>query len=163
MSTATASVKVLIVDDQAPFRTVARLLVALLPGWQVIGEAETGEAAIERVAELRPAVVLMDIDLPGIDGIEATRQIVARDAEVQIVLLSTYAADDLPAEAATCGAVSYIRKEDLTQARLRELCDRHCECPTLTQPAGLFPPQAVQRGEPATRKEGRRTQPPRAH
>jgi two-component system invasion response regulator UvrY len=114
-------VDVLIVDDQAPFRSAARALVRLLPGWRVIGEAESGEAAYDGALEHRPAIILMDINLPGINGMEATRRILAELPKVNIVLVSTYAADDLPPEADTCGAIAYIRKDDLTPARLRAL------------------------------------------
>jgi two-component system invasion response regulator UvrY len=114
-------VAVVIVDDQPPFRDVARTLVSLLTGWHVVGEAESGEAAVEVARAQRPDVVLMDINLPGISGIEATRQILAERPMVRVVLLSTYQADDLPADALTCGAVAYVRKEDLTPAVLRGL------------------------------------------
>jgi DNA-binding NarL/FixJ family response regulator len=112
---------VLIVDDQALFRQVARTLVRLIPGWRVVGEAATGEDAMEQVATARPAVVLMDINLPGLNGIEATRRIVSQAPQTSVVLVSSYAADDLPPEAQDCGAVGYVRKDDLTPTRLRGL------------------------------------------
>jgi two-component system, NarL family, invasion response regulator UvrY len=114
-------VGVLIVDDQPPFRAVARTLVSLLRGWHVVGEVGTGEDAVREVARSAPGVVLMDINLPGISGIEATRRIVAADPGIAVVLLSTYAADDLPEDARSCGAVGYIGKADLTPRRLRAL------------------------------------------
>ncbi len=113
---------VLIVDDQAPFRSVARSLVEMIAGWHVVAEAATGEEAVSAFAQAGPDVVLMDIKLPGIDGIEATRRIVASVPSATVVLLSTYAADDLPAGALSCGAVAYIRKDDLTPRLLREVC-----------------------------------------
>ncbi|MBO3746838.1 response regulator transcription factor [Streptosporangiaceae bacterium NEAU-GS5] len=112
---------VLIVDDQAPFRSVARALIRLLPGWRVVGEAATGEDAFTQATTARPAMILMDINLPGISGIEATRRILATAPETKVVLLSTYAAEDLPPDARDCGAIAYIRKDDLTAARLRAL------------------------------------------
>ena len=112
---------VLIVDDQAPFRSAARSLVGLIAGWRVIGEVGSGEDAIETARATRPDLVLMDINLPGISGIEATRRIVAADPGIAVVLLSTYAADDLPEDARSCGAVGYIGKADLTPRRLRTL------------------------------------------
>jgi two-component system invasion response regulator UvrY len=115
------TVDVLIVDDQAPFRSAARTLVRILAGWRVVGEAVTGEEAVRLAAETRPAVVLMDINLPGIDGYEATRRILADRPETAVVLLSTYAADDLPERPDACGAAGYLRKDDLTPAALRAL------------------------------------------
>jgi two-component system, NarL family, invasion response regulator UvrY len=116
-------VGVLVVDDQAPFRSVARSLVELVKGWQVVGEASSGEEAVELAAAIRPSVVLMDINLPGITGIEATRRIVAADPDAAVVLVSTYAADDLPDDARSCGAVGYVRKDDLTPRLLRSMLE----------------------------------------
>jgi two-component system invasion response regulator UvrY len=114
-------VSVLIVDDQAPFRSVAAALVRRVRGWAVSGEAETGEDAVRLAAQLTPDVVLMDINLPGITGIEATRRIVAAAPATAVVLVSTYALDDLPEEARRCGAIGYVRKDDLTPRLLRDL------------------------------------------
>lgn len=114
-------VTVLIVDDQGPFRAVARTVVDLAPGFAVAAEAESGEEAVDVAATAQPAVVLMDINLPGIDGIEATRRILAAHPATVVVLLSTYRADDLPAEAADCGASRYVHKEDFGPAVLREV------------------------------------------
>ena len=75
MIESTATVGVLIVDDQAPFRDVARTVVALSPGFDVVAEAASGEEAVAAVAERHPQLVLMDINLPGINGLEATRRI----------------------------------------------------------------------------------------
>jgi two-component system, NarL family, invasion response regulator UvrY len=116
-------VPVLIVDDQAPFRTVARTVVGLAPGFSVVAEAETGEQALDRVDEFQPGLILMDINLPGISGIEATRRITAADPSATVILLSTYTQDDLPADARTCGAAAYVHKEDMSPALLRRVWD----------------------------------------
>lgn len=113
-------VSVLIVDDQAPFRAVARTVVDLVSGFVVVGEAASGEEAVAMAADLHPALVLMDINLPGINGIEATRQIVATAPDTVVMMLSTYRSDDLPSDAATCGAARYVHKEDFGPAVLRE-------------------------------------------
>jgi len=113
------TVSVLIVDDQPPFRDAARTVVSLLRGWHVVGEVATGEDAVAAARRTAPGIVLMDINLPGINGIEATRQILAELPFVRVVLLSTYAAADLPADALECGAAAYVRKEDLSPRMLR--------------------------------------------
>ncbi|HLN42356.1 MAG TPA: response regulator transcription factor [Acidimicrobiales bacterium] len=102
---------VLIVDDQMPFRMAARSVVGATPGFEVVGEAKSGEAAIEQVTALSPQLVLMDINMDGMSGIEATRRITDAHPGTKVILLSTYDADDLPADARTCGAVGYVHKE----------------------------------------------------
>jgi DNA-binding NarL/FixJ family response regulator len=114
---------VLVVDDQEPFRAIARQVVELTPGFAVVGEAESGEEAVRLARELGPRIVLMDINLPGINGIEATRQILASSADTLVVLLSTYRASDLPADAMASGASRYVHKEDLEPGVLFELVD----------------------------------------
>ncbi len=108
-----APTPVLIVDDQAPFRSIARQVVDLTPGFEVVGEAESGEEAVDLAAALAPSLVLMDINLPGINGIEATRRILAAAPTTRVVLLSTYRESDLPADALSSGARRYVHKEDL--------------------------------------------------
>lgn len=108
------SVTVLIVDDQEPFRTAARFVVRATAGMQVVGEAETGEEAVAMAESLRPHLVLMDINLPGISGLEATRRITDSQPETAVLLMSTYSAEDLPAQARSCGARGYVHKSNLT-------------------------------------------------
>jgi two-component system invasion response regulator UvrY len=110
------AVAVLIVDDQAPFRRAARAVVGATPGFEVVDEAESGEEAIELVERLAPGLVLMDINMPGISGIDATRRITGEHPEIAVMLLSTYEADDLPADARECGAVAYVNKEEFGPA-----------------------------------------------
>lgn len=124
MATETTSVKVLIVDDQAPFRNVAKTVVRLTPGFEVVGEAESGEQGVELASELAPDLVLMDINLPGINGIEAVRRIGAEHPQVRSILLSTYRAEDLPADAKTSGAIAYVHKEDFDPVLLRDLWEK---------------------------------------
>lgn len=116
-------VRVLVVDDQRPFRGAAKAVVAATPGFEVAGEAETGEEGVEIAASLAPDLVLMDINLPGIDGIEAVRRIRQAGPETIAFLLSTYESADLPSDARACGAAAYVHKEDFSPALLRSLWD----------------------------------------
>lgn len=116
---------VMVVDDQPPFRAVARTLVGLTPGFEAVAEADTGELAVELAATHAPGLVLMDINLPGINGIEATRRILADRPDTVVLLVSTYTQEDLPADAATCGAARYVHKEDLTPTVLSEAWAAH--------------------------------------
>ena len=75
------TVRVLIVDDQKPFRQAARMVVDATDGFEVIGESETGEDSIEKARSLEPDLVLMDVNLPGINGLDATRQILSESDE----------------------------------------------------------------------------------
>jgi DNA-binding NarL/FixJ family response regulator len=87
----------------------------------VAGEATNGEEAIAKAAELRPALVLMDINMPGMNGVEATRQIVAATPDVVVILCSTYNPQDLPPDAATSGALAYVNKEEFGPAELQRI------------------------------------------
>ncbi len=108
------TVRVLIVDDQEPFRMAARMVVDATEGFDVVGEAETGEDSVTMAAELAPDLVLMDVNLPGINGLDATRQILsgagAGSNAVVVLLLSTYEEDEYAPRAAECGAAAYIPK-----------------------------------------------------
>jgi two-component system invasion response regulator UvrY len=123
----TSVVKVLIVDDQPPFRLAARTVIRRAEGFELVGEAASGEEAVERVAELQPALVLMDINMPGINGIEATRQIVASHPDVVVFLCSTYALADLPPDATTSGATAYVNKEELAPGVIADLWARRAD------------------------------------
>jgi two-component system invasion response regulator UvrY len=100
---------------------VARTVVSLTAGFDVVAEAESGEDAVTSAADVRPDLVLMDINLPGINGIEATRRIVAAAPSTVVILLSTYAHDDLPEDAQDVGAAAYVHKEDFSPAVIRQV------------------------------------------
>jgi two-component system invasion response regulator UvrY len=114
-------VRVLVVDDQPPFRAAARAVVDRMEGFEVVAEAASGEEAVVKVAEVHPHLILMDIKMDGIDGIEATRQVLVVDPLVKVVLLSTYELDDLPPAARTSGAIGYVNKDEFGTRVLRRL------------------------------------------
>jgi DNA-binding NarL/FixJ family response regulator len=114
-------VRVLVVDDQAPFRRAAQAVLLMTDGFESVAEAETGEDAVEAVGRLHPDLVLMDINMPGINGIEATRQIMAASPDTFVILLSTYNADDLPADARQSGAIAYVHKEEFAPNLLEDI------------------------------------------
>jgi CheY-like chemotaxis protein len=120
-----ADVRVLVVDDQPRFLAVASTVVERTAGFTIVGSAADGQEAVDRVHDLRPDLVLMDIHMPVLDGVEATRRIVADRPDVVVVLLSSYAKADLPDGVLDGGAADYLDKEELAPATLRALWDQH--------------------------------------
>jgi DNA-binding NarL/FixJ family response regulator len=116
-------VRVLIVDDQRPFRDAAKVVFDLLDQFVVVGEAESGEEALTAVATLRPDLVVMDINLPAMSGVDATERVLADHPGTTVILVSTYEANALPKGAAGSGAVAYVHKEHLDADLVEELWD----------------------------------------
>jgi DNA-binding NarL/FixJ family response regulator len=112
---------VLVVDDQAPFRLAAKAVLRRLECFELAGEASSGPEAIKLVDTLHPTLVLMDINMPEMNGIEATRRIVSAHPDVVVFLCSTYDVGDLPPDAAASGASAYINKERFGADSLRRL------------------------------------------
>jgi DNA-binding NarL/FixJ family response regulator len=101
--------RVLIVDDHALLRDAIRVALELA-GHEIVGEAGDGYEAIRLAEELRPAIVLMDVSLPGIDGIEATRRLIVRGSESRVVILTMHGDPALVARAVRAGASAYLTK-----------------------------------------------------
>ncbi|MGK2949416.1 MAG: response regulator [Acidimicrobiales bacterium] len=116
-------VSVLVVDDQLPFRLAARAVLKRADGFELVGEAADGDEAVERTQELQPSLVLMDINMPTMNGIEATRRILAAQPDTIVFLCSTYQRADLPPEAESSGFAAYVNKEELAAGLLRQLWD----------------------------------------
>jgi DNA-binding NarL/FixJ family response regulator len=105
------SVRVLIADDQQLVRAGFRMILGTQPDIEVIGEATDGAQAITITAELKPDVVLMDIQMPGIDGIEATRRILSREPATRVLMLTTFDLDEYVYDALRAGASGFLLKD----------------------------------------------------
>jgi DNA-binding NarL/FixJ family response regulator len=113
------SVRVLLVDDQALVRSGFRMILEARPEIEVVGEAEDGFEALEATRRLLPDVILMDVRMPNLDGVEATRRLVARGTESRILILTTFDLDEYVYEAIRAGASGFLLKD----VRPQELVD----------------------------------------
>lgn len=105
------SVRVLLVDDQPLIRTGFRMILEETPTVEVVGEADNGRAALKKTSALAPDVVLMDIRMPGMDGIEATRLLTASDSPSRVLVLTTYDLDEYAYAALRAGASGFLLKD----------------------------------------------------
>jgi DNA-binding NarL/FixJ family response regulator len=105
------AVRVLAADDQRVVREGLAMLLGLLPDVEVVGTAADGEEVLALAAELRPDVILMDLRMPRMDGVEATRRLRERDPDVKVVVLTTYADDRSVLDALRAGALGYLTKD----------------------------------------------------
>lgn len=106
------TIRVLVVDDQSMIRAGFRMLLAGEDGIEVVGEAANGLEAVAAAARFRPDVVLMDIRMPELDGLEATRRILAADAAARILILTTFDLDEYVYDALQAGASGFVLKDD---------------------------------------------------
>jgi two-component system, NarL family, invasion response regulator UvrY len=121
----TNPVRVLTVDDQARFRAVARDVIDATGGFEVVGEAENGEEALLAVDRLAPQLVLLDVRMPGLDGITVARRLRESHPETFVVLISIEDPLDLPSAAELNDAVPLVRKQDFGPRLLRLLWSEH--------------------------------------
>ena len=120
------TVGVMLVDDQPQFRRAMQELIAELPGYEIVCECTSGEQAVMAVEPIAPDLVLMDVRMPGIDGIEATRRITQAHPGTVVVLISAQDADScLTRDASSCGAVAFVPKQDLRPTRVVELWEHY--------------------------------------
>ncbi|MCS5717926.1 response regulator transcription factor [Herbiconiux sp. CPCC 205763] len=111
MTDATPRIRLLLVDDQQLIRMGMRMVLEAQPDFEVVGEAGDGREAVAAVARLRPEVVLMDVRMPGMDGIEATRAIVATNPESRIIILTTFDLDEYAFAGLNAGASGFLLKD----------------------------------------------------
>jgi len=112
-------IRVLVVDDQSLIREGLAIILDTQPDIQVVGQASDGREAVKQVAQLKPDVVLMDVRMPLMDGIKATRQIKETNPHVQVIILTTYDEDELVFDGIRAGASGYLLK-DITRRRLAD-------------------------------------------
>jgi DNA-binding NarL/FixJ family response regulator len=121
---ATCGVRVLTVDDQELFREVARDVIDATPGFVAVGEAASGEEGIDAVERLEPELVLIDVRMPGMNGIELVRRLVETHPDIVFVLISIEDQIDVPS-AAQLSEVPFVRKQDFGPRLLRRLWTEH--------------------------------------
>ncbi|MEU3633171.1 response regulator transcription factor [Streptomyces fradiae] len=113
------TIRVLVVDDQVMVREGFSVLLNAMPDIEVVGEAVNGREAVRQVAVLRPDVVLMDIRMPEMNGIDATREVVAADGDAKVLVLTTFDLDEYVYQALRAGASGFLLKD----ASARQLAD----------------------------------------
>jgi DNA-binding NarL/FixJ family response regulator len=118
-------VRVLTVDDQVVFRNAACDVITATPGFESVGDAESGEQALAAVERLRPELVLLDVRMPGCGGIEAARRITAAHPETVVVLISIEDSEEFADDAHASGAAALVRKQDFGPALLRRIWEAH--------------------------------------
>ena len=117
--------RVLLVDDHAVVRKGLRALLEHESEVEVVGEAEDGEKALHAADRLRPDVILMDLEMPGLDGIEATRQITALHPEIKVVVLTSHASEEDVFPALKAGAIGYLLKHSAPEEVLQAIRQAH--------------------------------------
>jgi len=104
-------IKILLVEDQTLMRQGLKTILDLEPGLQVIGEADDGESGVQQALELRPHVVLMDVQMPNLNGVEATAQLCRQWPEAKVIILTTFDRDDYVYQGVRAGALGYLLKD----------------------------------------------------
>jgi DNA-binding NarL/FixJ family response regulator len=113
------------VDDQVVFRRAAHDVIAATPGFVPVGDAESGEEALDAVERLHPELVLLDVRMPGMGGIEAARRIIASHPATVVVLISVEDSAVFADEAHASGAAALVRKQEFGPALLRSIWEAH--------------------------------------
>jgi len=130
--------RILVVDDHAVVRRGVRALLESQPGWEVAAEATTGREAVELVKRLRPHVVVMDLSLPELNGLEATRQILKESPETEVLILTMHHSEQLARDVLQAGARGYLMKSDADQSLIAAVESLRQHKPFLTSKVTEF-------------------------
>ena len=124
-ATGIGPVRVLTVDDHRPFLEVASEMIHGMPEFEAVGEVISGADAIVAADTVDPDLILIDVHMPEMNGIEASRRLTACHPEIVVVLISTADPSELPAAVRSCGAVEVLRKQDLGPEAIRRIWAEH--------------------------------------
>ena len=145
-------IRVLVVDDHDLVRTGISRMLADIDGLQVIGQAESGEAAIKKSRELKPDVVLMDVKMPGIGGLEATRKLLRSHPDIKVIAVTVCEEDPFPTRLLQAGAAGYLTKgaalDEMVQAIRMVFAGQRYICPQIAQQLALKSFQPKVNGSP---------------
>jgi DNA-binding NarL/FixJ family response regulator len=145
-----APLHIVIIDDHAVVRRGVRALLESQPGWQVSGEGSTGREAVELVRRLRPHVVVMDLSLPELNGLDATRQIVKESPQTEVLVLTMHQSEQLAQEVLQAGARGYVLKSDADESLIAAVETLRQHKPFLTSKVTEFVLEGYMRRSNAT-------------
>jgi DNA-binding NarL/FixJ family response regulator len=132
------ALRILVVDDHAVVRRGVRALLESQEGWEVCGEATTGRDAVEMTRRLRPDVVVMDLSLPGLNGLDATRQILKDAPDTEVLVLTMHHSEELARDVLQAGARGYVLKNDADENLLAAVDSLRQHKPFLTSTVTEF-------------------------
>jgi DNA-binding NarL/FixJ family response regulator len=132
------ALRILVVDDHGVVRRGVRALLESHPGWQVVGEGSNGRDAVELVRTLRPHVVVLDLSMPDMNGLEATRQIVAESPQTEVLVLTMHHSEQLAHDVLQAGARGYLLKSDADQNLIAAVDNLRQHKPFLTSTVTEF-------------------------
>jgi two-component system, NarL family, invasion response regulator UvrY len=125
MDASRVAVTVVTVDDQAVFRAAAREVIEATPGFESVGEATSCQEALRVIGEVDPRLVLVDVRMPDVDGVETAMRLRESYPHVVVVLISIDELSRVPSTVSDSGAAAFVRKQDFCPAKLRDLWESH--------------------------------------
>lgn len=134
----TGPLRIVVVDDHGVVRRGVRALLESQPGWQVVGEGATGREAVELVRDERPHVVVLDLSMPDMNGLEATRQIVKESPQTEVLILTMHHSEQLARDVLQAGARGYLLKSDADQSLITAVESLRQHRPFLTSTVAEF-------------------------